>query len=124
MKRIVFASLGLLLVMALWQTPSLAQTHSPTPRAEGELKGMVLDLRDSRVMGAKITLENKKYKFEAWSNDEGVFKVMLPAGEYRLKIESGGFKAYVKRVRVETDKTENINATLSPAGSTYLLKVK
>lgn len=112
MKLMVFAGLSLLL-LTFWPTTSLAQTHSPAPRAEGELKGLVLDSNSSRVAGAKITLENKRYRFEVWSNDEGAFEVKAPVGEYQLKIESNGFKDYIKkRVRIEADKTETIKATV------------
>ncbi|HEY0319403.1 MAG TPA: carboxypeptidase-like regulatory domain-containing protein [Pyrinomonadaceae bacterium] len=125
MKPVVFASLSLLLAIVLWQAPSSAQTHSPTPLAQGELKGLVLDSNEARVAGAKITVKNKQYLFEAQSNDEGAFQLKLPSGDYQLTIESDGFKAYTrKRVRIEADKMETISATLQLAPSTGAIKVR
>ncbi|MBD0372453.1 MAG: carboxypeptidase regulatory-like domain-containing protein [Pyrinomonadaceae bacterium] len=124
MKTIVFACVSLLLALTLWQSSSLAQTHQPVPRAEGNLKGLVSDPNEARVVGAKITLENKQYRFEAGSNDEGAFDVRLPVGEYQLTIESNGFKVYKKRVRVEADKTDTINVTIWPGGGSHPFKIK
>lgn len=124
MKPALFACLCLLLIAGHWKTSSLAQSHEPTPRAEGQLKGLVLDPNESRIVGAKVTLENKDFKFEVWSNDEGAFEVRVPAGDYRLRIENNGFKPYVRRkLRIEADKTETIRPTLSPAEPPGLLKV-
>jgi hypothetical protein len=125
MKRIVIASLCMLLAVIFWRAPLAAQTHSPAPRAVGELKGLVLDTQDARIAVAKITVENKSYLFETQTNDEGAFQVKLPVGEYQLKIESNGFKAYIrKRVRIEAYKTETLNATLWPAPPVDVIKVK
>jgi hypothetical protein len=124
MKTILFLCASLLLAFALWQTPSLAEGRSSTASAEGELKGVVLDINNSRVAGAKITVESKGAEFEALSNDEGAYKLKLPAGEYRLIIVADGFKAYRKRVRITADKTESISTTLQVAPPAGTLKVK
>jgi hypothetical protein len=124
MKRLALAWLSLLLIIALCPTTQLAQTHSPTPRAEGELKGIVLDPNDARVAGAKITIENKRDRFELWSTDEGAFQLKLPVGEYQIKIESNGFKPYIKkRVRIEADKTETMSVTVTPSSPQDLIKI-
>ncbi len=124
MKRLAFACLSFsLLALTLCQTLAPAQTHEPV-RALGELKGLVLDPNDARVAGAKITIENKKNRFELWSTDEGAFQIKLPAGEYQLKIESNGFKPYIKkRVRIEADKTETMRVTVTPFNPQDLIKV-
>ena len=125
MKGILFAVISLLFAISYLQFPVAAQTHLPSPRAEGELKGLVLDPNGARIVGAKITVENKNYSFAIESNDEGAFRVKLPGGEYRLKIKRDGFKAYVKkRVRIEADKTETISVTLRPLPPTDVIKVK
>ena len=116
MKRILFAGVGLLFAVTVLHAPLAAQNHLPAARAEGELKGLVLDPHEARIVGAKISVENGKYSFEIESNDEGAFQFKLPSGEYKLKIKSPGFSVYVKsRVRVDVNKTKLINATLWPA---------
>jgi hypothetical protein len=125
MRLLLLAGFCLLLTLAFHRAPTLAQTHSPTPRAEGDLKGLVLDPNDARVAGAQVRVENKEKLFETQTSDEGAFQLRVPSGEYQLTIQSGGFKPFVKkRVRIEADKTETINATLWPAPSTGTLKVK
>lgn len=125
MKHLLLAGIGLLFAVTNWQAPLLAQTHLPAPRAEGELKGLVLDPNEARIVGAKITVENEKYSFEIESNDEGAFQAKLPSGEYKLKIKSPGFGTYVRsRLRVEANKTKTINATLWPAAMIDLLPAK
>lgn len=125
MKHLLLASLCLLLTLIFWQSPAFAKTHVPAPLAEGDIKGLVMDSQESRITGAMVTLQNKKYRFETQSNDEGAFQLRLPAGEYQLTIESNGFKVYTrKRVRIEADKTETISVTMwqsNPGGS---IKVK
>jgi hypothetical protein len=125
MKLIVFACVSLLLAVGNWQAPLLAQTHSLGPRAEGNIKGLVLDPRNSRVAGAKITLENKSYRVEALSNDEGAFELKVPAGEYQLKVEGEGFEVYIKkRVRIKADKTETISVAVAVRAAPGVMKLK
>jgi hypothetical protein len=125
MKRIMLSGITIFFAISLWPALSVAQTHSPAPRAEGMLKGFVLDPRNSRVVDAKITLENKTYRFEAWSNDEGAFEVRLPAGKYTLTVEGNGFQPYIKKgVRIEADKTETISVTVVIAAPPDDLRLK
>ena len=116
MKHIFFACVGLLFAVTCLQAPVAAQNHLPSARAGGELKGLVLDPSEARIVGAKITVENEKYSFEVESNDEGAFEIKLPSGEYQFTIRSPGFGTFVRnRVRVGANKTKTINATLWPA---------
>jgi hypothetical protein len=125
MKLLLLAGCCLLLTLALPQATSVAQTHSPAPRAQGDLKGLVVDPKESRIAGAQIQVENKEHLFETRTSDEGAFQIRVPSGEYQLTIQSNGFKPFVKkRVRIEADKTENINVTLWPAPTVDVIKVK
>jgi hypothetical protein len=125
MKPIVLALVGLLLASGFWQAPSMAQTHEPAPRADGEFKGLVLDPEEARIVGAKITLENKRYRFETESNDEGAFQIKVPGGQYSLRIESNGFRSYTRKlVRIEADKTATLSATLWPAPIIDVIRIK
>jgi uncharacterized membrane protein len=124
MKTILFLCASLLLAFALWQTPSVAMERAPAPSSEGELKGIVLDINNSRVAGAKVTVESRGAQFEEQSDAEGAYTFKLPAGEYRLTIEADGFKLYRKRVRIAADKTETISTTLQVAPPTGTLKIK
>jgi hypothetical protein len=124
MRPLLLTSVSFLLLLSFGHAPAPAQEHAPTVRAEGTLKGLILDPNEARIPGAQITVENKKYRVDVESNDEGAFEVQLPAGEYQLKIEFNGFRDYRKRVRIEADKTETISATLRPLPPAGTMKVK
>ena len=125
MKAIMLSSLGFILATLLWQAPVTGQTHAPWPRAEGELRGIVMDPQQARVPGARIRVENKSHSFEVETDEEGAFRLRLPGGDYNVRVEYHGFKAFNrKRVRIEADKTETISVTLRPAPPEVPLKIR
>ena len=125
MRLLLLASFCLLLTAVLCPAPSLAQTHKPSPRAQGDLKGVALDPYESRIAGARVRVENKGRLFETETSAEGVFQLRVPSGEYQLTIQSNGFTPFVKkRVRVDAGKTETVNATLWPADIIDTVKIQ
>lgn len=124
MKLVALASFILIFAFITAQTASPAQTHEPQVCEEGELKGVVVDPNESRVAGALVIVENKRFRFETLTNDFGAFQLKVPAGKYELKIEGNLFRVYRKIVRVEVDKTETVNVKLWPMGTGGTLKIR
>jgi carboxypeptidase family protein len=80
-----------------------------------KLKGVLLDPQDARIVHATVTLENDKLKRQVYSNEEGVYEVQLPAGVYRLTVESHGFKELqITMLQVDTDDADDLTIHLEP----------
>jgi sporulation protein YlmC with PRC-barrel domain len=84
-----------------------------------KLSGVVLDVNDGRIVGAIIKIENARINRVVQSNEEGMFEVELPAGEYRITVEMNGFKRFVVslfRVRRGARESVNIRMQVQPPG--------
>src|SRR5215212_3761785 len=69
--------------------------------SETTLKGIVVDPMEARVGHALITVESKIIKRALECDEVGSFAVQIPAGTYKVVIESPGFKvAKLSKVRV------------------------
>ncbi len=62
-----------------------------TDERNGQVSAMVLDINDSRVAGAKVTIEERDFKRELPTSPEGKFRLELPAGDYDLTVDANGF---------------------------------
>jgi hypothetical protein len=109
MKRISLF-LAASFVLVLLATASLAQSGSSSVR------GLVTDPQGSPVAGATVTLANSERNFSRsqTTNTDGnyLFKP-VPAGIYRLEIESRGFKkSVVNTVQAQVDTAADIDVQL------------
>src|SRR5712671_6572035 len=87
--------LPLLLVCALSAASLFAQSSTGT----ATMVGAVTDSTGAVVPGAKVTVTNKDagYVFNSVSTSEGTWYIPnLNPGNYQLRIEAAGFKAYVQ----------------------------
>jgi hypothetical protein len=74
---------------------------------------MVLDINDSRITKAKVTLMRDPETREIITDEEGKFDLPLPAGVYRLTVSANGFCEFKKDDLVVTSgTTELINIHL------------
>lgn len=82
----------------------------------GRVAGLVVDVNDARIVGARITLENAEVKRTRRSDDEGRFDVEVPAGTYQITVEQPGFKKFqLPEFRVGTDVSElNVRMEVAP----------
>jgi hypothetical protein len=68
---------------------------------EVELKGVILDWQDARIIDASIIIEGKNLRRSLESNNEGEFKISLPVGTYKLSVRHPVFKTYmIKKLKV------------------------
>ena len=68
------------------QRPEAAQTS--------RIVGVVLDKNDARIVDASVKIENKDYRRQLRSDDEGRFEVELPPGIYQITVKRQGFRKF------------------------------
>jgi Carboxypeptidase regulatory-like domain len=121
-RRSIWVGLVVLcLVCGLSGSISLAQA------VFGSILGTVTDAQGNAVTGAKVTVTSvaKNTAFETVTNESGNFSVThLIPDNYRVHIESTGFKAYdVASVTVNADSSVNVDATLQVGEVTQTVEV-
>jgi hypothetical protein len=93
--------------------PFLNARPLPEKQKQGRVSGMVLDINDSRITKAKVTLMRDPETREILTDEEGKFDVQLTAGVYRLTVSANGFCKFEKDDLVITSgTTELINIHL------------
>jgi len=88
-----------------------------SPKSDnGKIKGAILDVNYARVANAIVRINGGEIKRSLRSNDEGQFKISLPAGSYEVIVEANGFRRFVySSFKVKPDETEMINIHLEVA---------
>lgn len=87
------------------------------PPGASKIRGVVLDANGSRIVGARVQIENARLSRVVQSGEEGTFEVELPAGSYRLTAEMNGFKRFVLstlRVRAGALRSVDIRMEVEP----------
>ncbi|MFL6210205.1 MAG: carboxypeptidase-like regulatory domain-containing protein [Pyrinomonadaceae bacterium] len=85
----------------------------PKKQKQGRLSGVVFDVNDARVAGAKITLMRDPDMREVLTDDAGQFNIQLPAGTYRFTVSANGFCKFERAGLIITPgTTELINVHL------------
>ena len=98
--KCLFAELVLLLFVGSMLVEADGQS-TVTAEPLGQIKGVVFDWQDARVVNALITVEGKNTKRELASNEAGEFKIELPNGIYRIKVTHPTFRTRViKKLKV------------------------
>ena len=86
------------------------RTSSGRQKTDGKIQGVLLDINDARIVGAKIIIEGAQLKRELKSGDEGNFEIQLPAGSYQIRVEANGFRKFeLSPFKVKASVTEMIN---------------
>jgi hypothetical protein len=104
-----------------------APYQSPPATAEptGLLAGTVADISEARVPGATVFVESEGATRTALTNEEGTYRIKLPFGIYRIRVESSGFCPSNRTpLRVQPDTTARINFTLIPCGVGNHLRIE
>ncbi len=94
----------------------------------GAIRVEVKDPSGASIQGAKVTLTNQSsgLVYSGTTNDQGICLVgNMPAGMYRLLVESNGFKAYtITGVPVFSSNATNLEVTLSLGSATETVSVE
>ena len=65
------------------------QRNSPeSQNNNGKIQGVLLDINDARIVGARIIIESGQLKRQLRSRNEGDFEIQVPAGTYQIKVEA------------------------------------
>ena len=68
---------------------------------EVELKGVVVDWQDARIIDASIIIEGKNFRRSLVADNIGEFRIAVPVGTYKLRVKHPTFKTYViKKLKV------------------------
>ena len=85
---------ALLLAFSLILSPQVFSGQRSSP-AFGHFRGVVQDLKGSKIRGAKITVNGEGgLQRKLASNKRGQFELDLPPGSYRILVEKSGFANY------------------------------
>jgi hypothetical protein len=118
--HLIRKSLLALSVVLLLSFGTLAQSRNPVQTNEPKmmLTGVVYDINGAVVVDTLIVAFNKGgKKYEAATNDEGVYQIELPLALYAIEAGASGFcPAQVKRLRI-------VNSTHGKMSLDFVLEV-
>ena len=82
------------------------------------LSGKVFDRNGAVVVGSEVSLAGDNgTRFGAVTNDEGIYRVELPAGFYNLQIRANGFSTFsLECYQIPSEGRVNLDVTLKVSG--------
>ena len=111
-----------MLAAACLSWPALAQSAA----GGGAILGTVKDSTGAAIPSAKVTLLHigTGREFKTNSNQDGYFATpTLAVGDYKIRVESAGMKAWQEQILLETGKTVDVTPVLSPGSINELVIV-
>jgi len=69
--------------------------QSVVAQQEVELRGVIVDWQDARIIDASIIIEGKNFRRSLVADNIGEFRIALPVGTYKLSVKHPTFKTYV-----------------------------
>jgi len=97
LKYCFAASLLLLLFMRV----EAIDAESVVAEHEVELKGVIVDWQDARIINVSIIIEGKDFRRSLVSDDNGEFRTLLPVDTYKVSVKHPLFKTHViKKLKV------------------------
>src|SRR5947209_1212647 len=115
--------LGIFLMCCICACMAMAQSQLGT----GSINGTVTDPNGNLVSGAQVKVVNVNTGLErdVATGSEGQFNVLvLPVGEYRVRIENSGFSAFEQRVTVSVGQSASVIAKLNVGGVQTVVQVE
>jgi hypothetical protein len=105
-----FLALGLVCGMVVWTIPAHADN------LYASIRGTVVDPSGAVVPDAKLTATNiaTGLRYSTTSSKDGLFAFLqLPIGDYSVKVEKSGFKAFTEaHIHLDLDQIFNLRATM------------
>lgn len=87
--KLIFLSFILSLLPA-----TFLQSSSPKP-VTAQFRGVIVDSKSGRISKATILVDGTNRKWNLESNEDGEFKLNLPAGKYQFTIDKPHFKRLI-----------------------------
>jgi hypothetical protein len=104
--------------LVLCCTAAAGSTSVDKETREGRLKAIVTDPHEAGVVGAKVLIQNNRFRTEATANERGELETDLPIGVYRVSAQPEGFQKFSQKgVRVESGRTACIKIRLKVTGT-------
>lgn len=95
MKAVTFVSVVLIFILFGSAQRLTGQGESPSTRGLSILGGRVFDRNGAVVVGSEVSLTGDQgTRFGTVTNEEGIYRVDLPAGFYNLQIRANGFSNF------------------------------
>ena len=89
------------LLLLLFMQAEAIDAQSGVAEQEVELKGVIVDWQDARIIDVSIIIEGKNFRRSLVSDDKGEFRTLLPADTYKVSVKHPHFKTYViKKLKV------------------------
>ena len=106
LKYCFAASLLLLLFMQ-------ADAQSVVAEQEVEVKGVIVDWQDARIIDVSIIIEGKNFRRSLVSDGNGEFRTLLAAGTYKVSVNHPAFKTdVIKKLKVSEAGTSALKVQL------------
>lgn len=114
MKSRTLLSILLILVLSGSAQQLTGQNGSRSTPGASILSGKVFDRNGAVVVGSEVSLVGDKgSSFGAVTNDEGIYRVDLPAGFYHLRIRANGFSTFsLECYQIPSEGRVNLDVTL------------
>ena len=118
MKPRTFVSLLLMFILISTAQRLTGQGGSSSAQRLSTLSGKVFDRNGSVVVGSEVSLVGENgARFGAVTNDEGIYRVDLPAAFYSLQIRAHGFSAFsLECYQIPSEGRVNLDVTLKVRG--------
>jgi uncharacterized repeat protein (TIGR01451 family) len=97
------------------RTRNIALTRKPT----GRITGLVQDEQNQPLSAAEIQVQGTPVS--AISSTDGTFEIIIPTGDYILRVRKNGYRAPIQPVEVTNSDTQTLSFTLAPAPTILLV---
>ncbi len=101
----------LLLLTMLLTMGNIASATDNNETKKGVLTGKLLSDDKSPVIFASVQLQNTKYG--CVSDDEGLFRMEIPAGKYTIVVSAVGYKKIEKEIHITAGEHVNLNIPIN-----------
>lgn len=114
MKSRTLVSILLILILSGSAQQLTGQNGSASTPVVSILSGKVFDRNGAVVARSEVSLAGDKgSRFRALTNDEGIYRVELPAGFYNLHIRANGFSTFsLECYQIPSEGRVNLDVTL------------
>lgn len=114
MKAGTFVSVLLIFILFGSVQRLAGQGGTPSTQKLSLLSGRVLDRNGAVVVGSEVSMSGyKSGRFSTVTNDEGIYRIDLPAGFYGLEIRANGFSTFsLECYQIPSEGRVNLDVTL------------
>jgi len=99
-----------LIAIVLLATCLTSVTGRASLKQLGIIKGQVVDVNNSRIVRAHVTVVGQNVDLRLLTSVEGEFETPLPPGDYWLSVSADGFRHFeTQKFQLKSGKTKSFN---------------